>query len=493
MTTESKAQVAKTALSRMKLVAKTLGAISSSVEEMIELVTSESSSFILTADFNSLPDDVLARIFELCASWGEYDGGFVTNYVPSRLSSVCRRFRHIALRLPCLWANVSNYHKDEWALLLKNRCLKPNVFVVTLFEEDSNGWDNLFRILQPANQWKGLDVDVHYLDLHDVLELVSERSGGDFSGMESLKIGPVLENNEWYEQYEPPTTNLSDSDDALISSWRLPSLRALTVQNVIPSTIHCPNLRSCKIILSTICRLCIWDLRALKTFLHTVRHVESLSLELDGADCSHIAQSSVPIKFPRLRSLAIEAKCRTKPKVLRYVMDAVEAETLSTLDISLERESISDQSHKYSDWLTALFTSSTGRPRTFASVKTFKLRLKPDDKGDDFPDKRTLLALPHVQNLYLNLPANLTANLYHIFGTVKDLHTLRLENCPRYADVRSLEAYIRSRAREKNDEFASIEEVELRGFSPLSFHTKEIEKLLGKKFIQGGSNSSPPS
>lgn len=110
-TKEMKVQRAKTALCRMKAVAKTLVHITISLEEAstVQSVTNQSSSIIRTVGLSSLRD-VLGRIFEIHKNshWHLFAYGTASVGVSKVLSHVYRRFRIIAFRLPSLWEDVSN-------------------------------------------------------------------------------------------------------------------------------------------------------------------------------------------------------------------------------------------------------------------------------------------------------------------------------------------------------------------------------------------------
>lgn len=232
-----RAQIAKSSLLRMKSIANVLAAISNSLDNSIKLVTRQSSSFVLSVGFASLPDDLLARVFELCSiSVSDYVGYDKSDLKPYRyvmdLSSVCRRFRYITLHLPCLWQDACDFQSKGWFLNIKRRCVNPFVYVANIRVAGLPRLTEFLQLLHPSNQWKGLHFESSRRNAHQFFEQVSAVSGGNFDSLETLALKLEAE----YEDGtlgDSATTNVSDSDAALLSSWRLSSLKQLTIENFI--------------------------------------------------------------------------------------------------------------------------------------------------------------------------------------------------------------------------------------------------------------------
>ena len=88
-------ETAKRALRRMKDVKKALGTILGSLEETISLVTDSIALDCRARGLDSLPDELLARILELC--YRDYYETINDTLEPDDstgiLASVCKRFR----------------------------------------------------------------------------------------------------------------------------------------------------------------------------------------------------------------------------------------------------------------------------------------------------------------------------------------------------------------------------------------------------------------
>ncbi len=118
----------------------------------------QTSGIILAIGLSSLPDDVIARVFELyyedlCKTRPPEIASFSS---PIVLASICKHFRRIALHLPRLWEGVSFKFGPDWISCLKERCQHPAVFL-----EDMNirkPFRSLLQLLHPIDQWKGLHI-----------------------------------------------------------------------------------------------------------------------------------------------------------------------------------------------------------------------------------------------------------------------------------------------------------------------------------------------
>lgn len=419
----------------MKSIVSAMATVSCSLEKAIEYVSNQSWGVVNAVGFSTLPDDVLAHIFELCKKSYGIENSRSSIDLSNRLTSVCGRFRRVALHLPCLWEDVCNTFlgKKYWFLELKRRCLNPVVFLPYYFEGADNDKADFLQSLHPPDQWGGL----HFIceeseddDAHRFFELVSSLSGGDFTRLEKLSLRIGWENEEWEtrQREDEPTTNLLDSDAALISTWKLPSLAELTLMNLIPSYINCPNLQSCNIELLRYIDVFEWDLDALKGFFRSICLVESLSFTFKcaGSPIDYDDSGSNPVEFLRLMSLTMEVGLQTEPKFLRDVMIAIDVPVLSKLTLSLNPDEQDEDDPGFRDWLDAIFMSSSGKTCLLPSVETLILHVTAGCECDT-PYDLILPAAPRVRDLRLGLPCY-RPNLDWIFERFKDLRSVQLDS-----------------------------------------------------------------
>ena len=66
----------------------------------------------------ALPPEVLARIFELLSEGQIYDSYSKKDWRFTTVSSVCSRWRQIALTTPSLWTHLDPWSRPPWEILL---------------------------------------------------------------------------------------------------------------------------------------------------------------------------------------------------------------------------------------------------------------------------------------------------------------------------------------------------------------------------------------
>lgn len=486
----------------MKLVAKQLTTIFNSLKATVELVERESWPLIRGAGFASLPDELLARIFEMCMP--ARPEGPANHYCFSqKLASVCRRFRHIALRLPRLWEDVGNFDDIGHIRNSKERCRNPCVFV-GYWDENQETLEEFIHLLHPANQWKHLIVQSEEDDTSRVVDVLTSTTRGDFRSLESLSLQLNWEDEEYdiEEDVGVPHTNLSDSDAALLSTWKLPALRDLAIRNFIPRGITCPNLRHCDIDLSRYTQTFSWDINALKNFLRSVHLIESLSFTFNCANSpagygNHDAggSSNLNVKFPRLMSLVIHVGHQTQAKFLADIMDAIDTPVLTTLKVfmdDIDGTNFELEATSYHAWLCAIFTSSSSSsartPRVFATVTTLDLHVPLDNER---PQNDVVYpAVPRVQHLRLKVPPSPTTSGRRArdifkrcdFRCWENLRTIHIGCTPSNDALWCMFVALRGMLAQKKLE--KLEEIKLAGLSGISYCKEKIKELLGDKLVQ---------
>lgn len=496
--TEKKAEIAKAALCEMKSATRTLAAMLSSLEDTIELVTVESSRFIQSVGFSSLPDDLLARIFEICATSNDPDDfkSYLSGLAVD-LSRVCRRFRRIVTHVPCLWEDVSNLAVRNWVLDVQDRCPSPFVHISVsniLAEHRVRNLQDFLQLLHPPNRWKGLSLsfDRRTSIAHDFLKLMTTTSGGDFSSIKTLSLRLDWEQERVYKlrgtRNKIPTTMILYPTAALLYTWNLDSLTELMVKDCIPNRMKFPNLRKCSIQLMRAIDPFVWDLQALKNFFCSIHVVESLSITLNLRFCSIGSKkvNSKPTKFSRLTSLVVNVfTASDELMAFGFLMDGIDAEALSTLKICLSGSESDDD--KLRSWFDAILLHKSPlrrRPR-FPNVTSFNLHFVGGGNTQSYlPCGSIFGAVPQVKHLSLDLPEDQYFVLETAFEFCKDIRTIRLATIRSTKTLQFLVDLLDKRLKDNDENILDrLEIFEIEGFDAVSSYKKQMETILRGKFI----------
>lgn len=148
----------------MKSVIETLGSITKSLESHVEQITAEVIPEIHAQGIASLPDELLARIFEF--HYQDYfhayepdfgdDGSHSSRTV---LAKVCKRFNRIVNHLPALWEILAfEYTSRDEIQFLKTKCQSPRIFINFSDETESKDFSTFLDDVHPREQWKELNL-----------------------------------------------------------------------------------------------------------------------------------------------------------------------------------------------------------------------------------------------------------------------------------------------------------------------------------------------
>lgn len=366
------------------------------------------------------------------------------------LSHVCRRFRRIALHIPKLWDIVSNAHTKDWITGIEERRRDPAIFIEYYMKRARRSISDLLQLTSPANRWKSLDVRFsQQKDIRDFLRRISDVSGGHLPSLQTLALrldwdrfldfeGDSDEEDDVGEEEQNTFTNLSEHDAILLSNWNLPKVHELTLENVIPSLLNCPALRTCHIELCGLQGTNHWSLHAFKNFLGcpSLRLVETLSFSFVNA-CSSAefdTSSSKPIELPYLKSFTLKVGASTEERFLRTVLDMANmpVSVVTDLTVSISPFSVYDSilpNKRAESWIGAIFflESIRRRPRSFMNVEVFCFALTESIRpiNLDFMFR----ALPRVRDVTIELPGCEPYLSNQIMGC---LRSLRLKKCISY-------------------------------------------------------------
>ncbi|KLO08014.1 hypothetical protein SCHPADRAFT_944807 [Schizopora paradoxa] len=497
--TDAKARVAKSSLRRMKSIANVLASVSTSLENTIDLVAEQSLDIVRTSGLSSLPDDILARVFELYYEDYRNVVGECSHYSRGRsfptssiLTQVNRGFRRIALHIPALWECIpgKTRHAKEMIGCIKERCQNPIIFLDYDFfkKKDILSGADLLRILPPASRWKGLDVSYGRETCgREFFEDIFAISGGTLDGLLDLRIshkGYLWRNND--NDGRDLSTNLSDSDASLLAQWSLPKLKRLFLMDVIPSKMNCPNLTECRVNLGV--HDVAWNIRALKELFRCTPHLESLSFSFDsasstemGADDPMVIDLDEPVKLARLSSLAIHVGGMTEGAFLKAVMDSLDVSSASSLKISLRYETDTPASLEFytTEWLTVIFNVALDRRRSFPNVKDFRLSLYEDRDEYLLPYAHLTRAIPQVRNIVFNVPGCREPPFREFFKHFGDLRSVRLVGCNSFSGGSLLDGLERL----DRQKLEQIERFEIEGCQDIFEHKRWLEKWLGGKLV----------
>ncbi|KLO15094.1 hypothetical protein SCHPADRAFT_996076 [Schizopora paradoxa] len=500
--TEDKVESAKKALRELKFIKRALVTATESLDETFERVTEESSNIIRSSGLTSLPDEVLARVFEMNHEvYAEFIKNCGTSFRNSTfvcssnvLAQVCRRFRHIAIHIPSLWEVVSNSHAKEWVAAVKERCRDPAICVEYHVKGARKSISDLLQLTHPANRWKTLDARFNKRkDGSDFIGRICAASGGHLPSLQRLLLRIEFDRRETDGddggeeddvdmEDEGTFTNLSESDSSLLSTWTLPKVSGLTLLNLIPSRMDCHAVRNCEIELRHVDEVQYWNLHALKGFLGCLPVVESLSFTFKNAFSNGEADFSVanPIVFPHLKSLDVSVNDNTEEALVRGVMDMINTTTITDLTVSIcpvsFHENI-DPEEKRREWLGAIFhlKSMWGHRRLFPNVEVFCFALHDGPSLVDYGDMFD--ALPRAKDITLKLPGCYEPDLPS--DGLNDLRCFHLKKNYLYGSDATLK-FFKERISLGN---INIEKVEIDGCYSYRNTRAGLQKMLGEKFI----------
>ena len=194
---------------QLKTLKAELKILSNSVEAVVEELSNVAQPTILRLSIAKVPPELLSRIIELSEPRDQI-----------HLSSVCRRFRAVALKNPRLWRHVSNRQDPEWRKTLLSRSGACGLFVgYNLDGSESSRACELFwdSVLQCPDRWEGVTISqeiTHFDSESSQLSPSSKLSGLYLPRLRSLNIyGDTGENVDW----------------DICRTWKMPALQHVEV------------------------------------------------------------------------------------------------------------------------------------------------------------------------------------------------------------------------------------------------------------------------
>ncbi|KLO11475.1 hypothetical protein SCHPADRAFT_942039 [Schizopora paradoxa] len=506
-------KLVKATLSNMKCMSKTLETLSSSLKGALQRVAHQTTNLIRVVGFDSLPDDVLARIFEFHHLHALYDiyGPYMTlTHRATRsshvLARVSRRFRRIALHIPALWQEVSDLHKAEWIDLLNSRTQHPSVHVenfddgfedidedeeIDEFEHRRKKRDvvEFLQLLHPTEQWR--ELVVKYAAKEDgraVFNYITSEGDGDLQELRSLRLTRdcFFMRGDDDDDGVRKGQMLSDIDHDLFAQWSVDNLTTLTLRDVIPTRLSCSQLKECDISLTRTCRATFrWDLSALRDLLENSCNLESLDLYALNARALPDLDIPEQVKLLKLKAFTFKIVCCTEPQFVQAVMDIFDAPMLESMDINLSHRPVNPVDNGIPQaWLDAIFRPAPLVLRTFPNLLSFNLSL--EFSSIALPFESVLRSIPRVCTLTLDIPQCYDppfSQCARNYGCLRDLRVLRLRNWSGMSSP-DLIGFVTHLRNAKGSE--ALEALELEGCNGFVERREALEKLLGNKLVWKG-------
>lgn len=435
---------AKIALRQMKDARSLLSSISESLDDAIHGVSKATINDCRSTGLSLLPDDLLTYIFEMYIEMSVLPGGCLDpTYSPHVLASVCRRFREIVLGRPGFWKHVSLEFPRMRLLSLKERCPAPVVHVGVLDERSPLELDN-FSFIHPYQQWR--EFRLRYINKkirHLYFERLKSLIQTPLESLECLSISNEFEDDE--DEDEGPVSNYLDGRDMrTLSSWQMPNLARLELQNVIPTApLQCGNVTSFYLHMEDH-RVETLSMAAFRQLLLSMPKVQSLSIALD-ISFSFDTSPGTRLSLPSLRSLELEIEGETTPpSTISQIMGLLNTEELTSLVLRFfGDDKYGGERHLFQNFVFAVVTNGfgsrqEGRTPSFARVEDFSLMVR-DFRCPPSSLDPLLEAMPNVQNVSMVLPRQTDLFSYETFSggsalqKLQQLRTLRLElpqSCP---------------------------------------------------------------
>ncbi|KLO13151.1 hypothetical protein SCHPADRAFT_997582 [Schizopora paradoxa] len=377
-----------------------------------------------------LPEDVLIRIFEIYVDMSvmpDYDTYVPLGTSPLILSSVCKRFREIILRLPSAWRHISLNFPEHVLLLHKERCTNP-IIHINPARSTSYTYEKMLDVIRPYHQWRELRLHVINEDhAHQYFEHLKPIIHSPFYSLEFLSIGNDLSFSleDSYVDY-PFSIYLDEDHSNFLSSWRLPKLTHLELRNVLPtSLLQCENVTSLSLELSYVDEEL--RMKEFQTLFHSMPKIQSLSVvfkkhfeSFDDEDV--LIDDDILHILPSLKSLDLTIEGPMPDGTLSRFMALVDARKLTRFALSVSCDD-ADESD-FGEWIFAIFPKQTARTRHLFE------HLEDLYRGSTRVFDRIFNSMPNVQRISLILSQLSDIRILGHWvraGAFRHLRTLRIE------------------------------------------------------------------
>lgn len=417
----------KEALCRAKGARVVLGAMTRSLEGVIEQLQKDLRSLTPRHEFLKLPDELLAVIFE-DAAYESHESHATSVRCSIRISHVCKRFRVIALRTPGLWINVSDTQTPELLDTLLSRSSPSGLQVafgcIVGCRKDHANPNFLRTLTLHTERWKEVTIGNHLLvesDANPVEELKHE-------AYRNLEL-PALEQLNLTAP-DDVTSSVLEDNYHFYTSWITPRLRTLTAENFVPRFIpKALALTSCHIIFDHYIDNDLMDMRSTLFFLDQCHGLKKLSLTIDD-------MKNEISPFPKTVLSNVESLCLTvesnAAKAVYKIMSALRLPKLTKLSLKLVHDFRTPE-----ELCKAMDMIFSWKEQDYSSVADVSITIEESEYAFDVPRTFNPLNIiakkfPDVQRLYVN--AADARSLPFPGKAFRRLQTLTLSHCSDLSD-----------------------------------------------------------
>ncbi|KAH8111846.1 hypothetical protein DFH11DRAFT_552153 [Phellopilus nigrolimitatus] len=301
-----------------------------SCEQRLSTLKLEMQPYFLHSGILSLPDDVLALIFESSLLDGdEYEN--MHPWAEHCISYVCRRFRSISLGLPKLWSHVTSYMSKKWVdiRLLRSKTVG---LAVDIHDNRYNQYGNTIsrfgqQVVPHAHRWQsfrllGGDLSTPYHSLNQQLT----------QHFANLKLPALTYFHIELDMREED----SDFDDLeFYRTWEMPKLRHSNISHGIPTDAMYGSQTITSFAFTFARGTLNFDFKKLMDLLSSLDNLTDLSLELiNYDDYNYDANLADRVVLPKVESFTLTTQIFEAFKV---ITTSVQMPTLTKLylDVSV--------------------------------------------------------------------------------------------------------------------------------------------------------------
>lgn len=279
----------------------------------------------------SLPDELLARVFELTRDLQSMGRRTISG---RKLSHTCRRFRNIALKLPWLWRDVAFFQPQNEFEMCLSRSTAPCLSIKVDREDLANAsledptrvpfLDRLKAVLAHSIRWTEFTYENgSATETPEVLQQMREACFGlNLPYLHTLSVsyymGRKLSGHHVPEFY---------------ASWNMPQLRHFEVYGFVPAPLPIVSLSSCDISFDIHSDA---DMHCFMAFLASVPSIKHLSFTFSASSTVHTEDliTHPTLELPLLETLAIHCYTIGEPLTV-HLFTILQFPRLSKLRLEL--------------------------------------------------------------------------------------------------------------------------------------------------------------
>ncbi|KLO10024.1 hypothetical protein SCHPADRAFT_907260 [Schizopora paradoxa] len=188
----------------------------SKISASVQLLNDRFTDAINKTKFCEIPDDILALIFEMVCE-GSNDRGVVG------LMLVCRRFRQLIVSLPAVWSSIfyDSVSSLEKAKFMASRATAPIIDLLVMVTNKGDDISAMYDLTTSiSSRIRDLSLHLTELDIDNLQQASTCLSSLSLPSLTSLVLAvPAV---------------LGRNCTTFIHGWDIPSLRAITLDDVLP-------------------------------------------------------------------------------------------------------------------------------------------------------------------------------------------------------------------------------------------------------------------